>query len=114
VPKYKIRNIKKHSWQNAEKICAELHWCAEMFGFVLAAPCLLLLLNFSSGIGSLFDKIGCDRAILNDLLGSSEQVKDDNMMQYLGLIEQRANELLAAQSFLDSEVKLFCLVVNIL
>ena len=62
---------------------------------------------FSEGIGSLFDKIGCDRAILNDLLGSSEDVKDDNMMQYLGLIEQRANELLAAQSFLDSEVRCF-------
>ena len=67
------------------------------------------MLNFFCplvGIGSLFDKIGCDRGVLSDLLGSSEEVKDDNMMQYLGLIEQKANELLAAQCYLDSEVNL--------
>ena len=51
--------------------------------------------------------------MLNDLLGSSEEVKDDNMMQYLGLIEQRANELLAAQSFIDSEASIYETFLNI-
>jgi len=56
------------------------------------------------GVSSLFTRIRCDSGTLSDLLGSSEGVKDDNIMQYLGIIEQRANELLAAQSYIDSQV----------
>lgn len=38
------------------------------------------------------------------MLGSSSSIREANIMQYLGLIEQKTNELLAAQSFLDSKV----------
>lgn len=57
-----------------------------------------------TGIGSIFTKIGCESESLSDLLGSDEGVKNDNMMQYLGLIEQRTNQLLAAQAYTDSQV----------
>lgn len=64
---------------------------------------LKILEQLKQGISSLFGKIGCDGQLLNDLLGSAEGVKDDNVMQYLGLVEQRANELLAAQAYVDSK-----------
>nr|NP_001071888.1 DC2-related axonemal dynein intermediate chain 5 [Ciona intestinalis]BAE71136.1 DC2-related axonemal dynein intermediate chain 5 [Ciona intestinalis] len=64
---------------------------------------LKILDRLKLGIGSIFKRTGCDLRVLNDLLGSSEGVKDDNIMQYLGIIEQRANELLTAQSFIDSQ-----------
>ncbi|XP_077970797.1 outer dynein arm-docking complex subunit 1-like isoform X2 [Styela clava] len=64
---------------------------------------LKILDQLKRGISSIFNKIGCDNQALSDLLGSAEGVKDDNMMQYLGLVEQRANELLAAQAYIDSQ-----------
>ncbi|KAM9299666.1 outer dynein arm-docking complex subunit 1 [Gastrophryne carolinensis] len=54
-------------------------------------------------IDSLFKKINCDHSILDEMLGSSSSIRESNIMQYLGLIEQKTNELLAAQSFLDSK-----------
>jgi hypothetical protein len=85
------------STENAAEKCAENEQ--------LLAATLKILEQLKSGIGSLFTRLGCDSAVLNDLLGSSEGVKDDNIMQYLGLIEMKANELLSAQSFLDSQVR---------
>ncbi|XP_071966563.1 outer dynein arm-docking complex subunit 1 [Engystomops pustulosus] len=55
------------------------------------------------GIDSLFKKINCDRSVLDEMLGASSSIREANIMQYLGLIEQKTNELLAAQSFLDSK-----------
>lgn len=60
----------------------------------------------STGIESLFNKINCDRSILDEMLGSSSGIRDNNVMQYLGLIEQRTNELLSIQSYLLSKVSL--------
>ena len=45
------------------------------------------------GIQSIFNKIGCNTAANMDLLGN-EGVTEANMMQYLGIIEQRTNEIL--------------------
>mmetsp|Transcript_12925 Transcript_12925/g.33232 ORF Transcript_12925/g.33232 Transcript_12925/m.33232 type:complete len:540 (-) Transcript_12925:7-1626(-) len=45
------------------------------------------------GIQSIFNKIGCDKSALSDMLGTTG-VTESNMMQYLGIIEQRTNELL--------------------
>lgn len=59
------------------------------------------------GIESLFNKINCDQTAISDLLGSSSGITDSNMLQYLGIIEQRTNELLAVQTFLNMKVCLF-------
>jgi hypothetical protein len=45
------------------------------------------------GIQSIFAKIGCDKSALSETLGSTG-VTESNMMQYLGVIEQRCNELM--------------------
>lgn len=50
------------------------------------------------GIDSLFKKIGCDRRQIDSLLQSHEGVTEDNMLRYLGIIEERTNELLTAQA----------------
>lgn len=47
------------------------------------------------GIQSIFNKIGCDNKVVSEMLGS-QGVVESNMMQYLGIIEQRTNELLQA------------------
>ncbi|XP_018408465.1 PREDICTED: coiled-coil domain-containing protein 114 [Nanorana parkeri] len=59
--------------------------------------------QLKAGIDSLFGKINCDRSVLDEMLGSSSSIQESNIMQYLGLIEQKTNELLAVQSFLDSK-----------
>ena len=49
--------------------------------------------QLEQGIQSIFSKIGCDKTALSDMLGTTG-VTESNMMQYLGIIEQRTNELL--------------------
>ena len=46
-----------------------------------------------TGIASIFKKIGCDTPANLEMLGN-EGVTENNMMQYLGIIEQRTNEIL--------------------
>ncbi|XP_053308450.1 outer dynein arm-docking complex subunit 1 [Spea bombifrons] len=59
--------------------------------------------QLKTGIDSVFKKINCDRSVLDEMLGSSSSIRETNIMQYLGLIEQKTNEMLAIQSFLDSK-----------
>ncbi|XP_075045919.1 outer dynein arm-docking complex subunit 1 isoform X2 [Mixophyes fleayi] len=59
--------------------------------------------QLKTGVDTLFKKINCDRSVLDEMLGSSSSIREANIMQYLGIIEQKTNELLAAQSFLDSK-----------
>jgi len=47
------------------------------------------------GIQSIFDKLGCDSSANREILGEGG-VTDGNMMQYLGVIEQRINEILTS------------------
>lgn len=62
--------------------------------------------SLKSGIASIFSKIGCD------INGSPQQIEmlgtagvtESNMMQYLGLIEQRTNDLLAQYASLQARV----------
>jgi len=56
------------------------------------------------GIDSLFKKIGCDRRQIDHLLRSHEGVTEDNMLKYLGIIEERTNELLTAQATINAKV----------
>jgi len=55
------------------------------------------------GIESLFNKINCDRSAIDEMLGAASGVTDGNMIQYLGIIEQRTNELLAIQTYVSSK-----------
>eukprot|EP00061_Rhincodon_typus_P012061 g37532.t1 len=65
----------------------------------------LLQSSTSGGYGLYLNSHGmnCDRSILDEMLGSSSGIRDNNVMQYLGLIEQRTNELLSIQSYLASK-----------
>lgn len=45
------------------------------------------------GVSSIFERIGCNTEIVPDLIGATG-VTESNMMTYLGVIEQRTNEVL--------------------
>lgn len=52
----------------------------------------------------IFSKLECDCSVIEDTLGSSTGITDNNVMSYMGLVEQRTNELLTIQAFLTSKV----------
>ena len=58
-----------------------------------------ILDQLRAGIQSVFGKINCDRSSIDELLDSSEGVTMHNLLLYLGVVEQRTNELLAMQAF---------------
>lgn len=62
-----------------------------------------ILDQLRAGISSLFDKINCDKSAIEEMLGAASGVTDNNMIQYLGIIEQRTNELLAVQGYINSK-----------
>ena len=49
-------------------------------------------------IESVFNSTKCDRASITELLGGGVTVDDNNIMQYLGIIEQKCNELLQTKA----------------
>jgi len=51
--------------------------------------------SLKSGIQNIFNKIGCNDSAISEMLGNAG-VTETNMMQYLGIIEERTNELLQA------------------
>lgn len=57
--------------------------------------------QLKSGIDSLFTKINCDRSPIVEMLGDAG-VTETNMMQYLGIVEQRTNELLQLFAFVQA------------
>lgn len=48
------------------------------------------------------------------MLGAQSGVTDSNMIQYLGIIEQRTNELLAVQSYVNSKVTYSPILITLL
>ncbi|XP_034724975.1 coiled-coil domain-containing protein 114 isoform X1 [Etheostoma cragini] len=62
-----------------------------------------ILDEIKSGVNSIFSKMECDRSVIEDLLGSSTGISENNIMSYLGLVEQKTNELLTVQAFLNSK-----------
>ncbi|CAL1535497.1 unnamed protein product [Lymnaea stagnalis] len=62
-----------------------------------------ILDQLKAGVDSLFNKINCDRSAINSMLGADTGVTESNMIQYLGIIEQRTNELLAIQVYSNSK-----------
>lgn len=59
-----------------------------------------------TGVNSIFSKMDCDRSAIEDKLGSSKGITENNIMSYLGLVEQKTNELLTIHTFLNSKVNL--------
>lgn len=57
------------------------------------------------GVESVFSKTDCDRALVEDTVGSSTGIRDSNILSYLALLEQKATELLAMQAFINSKVQ---------
>ncbi|XP_071382482.1 coiled-coil domain-containing protein 114 [Centroberyx affinis] len=59
--------------------------------------------QIKTGVNSIFSKMECDRSVIEDMLGSTAGISENNMMSYLGLVEQKTNELLTMQAFLNSK-----------
>ncbi|XP_045931640.1 coiled-coil domain-containing protein 114 isoform X2 [Micropterus dolomieu] len=59
--------------------------------------------HVKTGVNSIFSKMECDRSVIEDILGSSTGISENNIMSYLGLVEQKTNELLTIQAFLNSK-----------
>ncbi|XP_070815307.1 coiled-coil domain-containing protein 114 [Chaetodon trifascialis] len=62
-----------------------------------------ILDEVKTGVNSIFSKMECDRSVIEDMLGSSTGISENNIMSYLGLVEQKTNELLTIQAFLNSK-----------
>ncbi|KAG7493384.1 hypothetical protein JOB18_007570 [Solea senegalensis] len=62
-----------------------------------------ILDKIKTGVNSTFSKLQCDRSVMEDMLGLSKGISENNIMFYLGLVEQKTNELLTIQDFLNSK-----------
>uniref|UniRef100_A0A1A8UR34 Coiled-coil domain containing 114 n=1 Tax=Nothobranchius furzeri TaxID=105023 RepID=A0A1A8UR34_NOTFU len=62
-----------------------------------------ILDEIKEGVNSLLSKMECDRSVIEDKLGSSVGITENNVMFYLGLVEQKTNELLTVHTFLKSK-----------
>ncbi|KAJ8257645.1 hypothetical protein GJAV_G00188120 [Gymnothorax javanicus] len=62
-----------------------------------------ILDQLKTGVSSVFEKIGCDRSVIQDRLGSSSGMRDSDMVSYLSQVEQKTHELLTVQSYLMSK-----------
>jgi len=55
-------------------------------------------------IANTFDRVGCSQKALEDMLGLNVPINTNNMIVYLGQIEQRANELLNILHYVNIKV----------
>uniref|UniRef100_A0A8C9TDR6 Outer dynein arm docking complex subunit 1 n=1 Tax=Scleropages formosus TaxID=113540 RepID=A0A8C9TDR6_SCLFO len=62
-----------------------------------------ILDQIKTGVGRMFHKLECDFSVLEDMLGSSTEIRESNIMTYLSLVENRTNDLLSMQVFLNSK-----------
>ncbi|XP_030585991.1 coiled-coil domain-containing protein 114 isoform X2 [Archocentrus centrarchus] len=62
-----------------------------------------ILDELETGVNRLFCKIECGHSVIEDVLGSSTGITENNIMSYLGLLEQKTNELLTVQAFLNTK-----------
>ncbi|XP_047204068.1 coiled-coil domain-containing protein 114 isoform X1 [Girardinichthys multiradiatus] len=66
-----------------------------------AAVLSRILDEIKTGVNSIFSEIGCDRSAVEDRLGFSSGITENNIMTYLDLVEEKTNELLSVQDFLN-------------
>ncbi|XP_030634148.1 coiled-coil domain-containing protein 114 [Chanos chanos] len=62
-----------------------------------------ILDQIKTGVSTVFGLLECDRSLVEDMLGSSSGIRNSNIMAYLGLVEQKTNELLTLQAFINSK-----------
>ncbi|XP_048880083.1 coiled-coil domain-containing protein 114 [Brienomyrus brachyistius] len=62
-----------------------------------------ILDQLKTGVCHLFHELNCDRSVIEDMLDSSAGITDNNIMNYLTMVEQKTNELLTIQAFLSSK-----------
>lgn len=60
--------------------------------------CVLLLCVV--GVNGLFTKTGCDRSAIDDMLNAQEGITEQNVLQYLGIVEARSNHLILARAYM--------------
>ncbi|KAK3084854.1 hypothetical protein FSP39_020235 [Pinctada imbricata] len=53
-----------------------------------------------SGVGAIFSTIRCDSSTIQEMLGSEDRVTNKNILQYMGIIEQKTMELIQARQYL--------------
>jgi len=53
-----------------------------------------------------FERLGCSQKTLEDLLGLNVPINVNNMIVYLGQIEQKANELLNIKHYVNLKVQI--------
>ncbi|XP_058646540.1 coiled-coil domain-containing protein 114 isoform X2 [Onychostoma macrolepis] len=56
-----------------------------------------------TGLDNMFKTIDCKLGQMGGMLGSSSGITDSNLMTYLGMVEQKASELLTIQAFIKSK-----------
>ncbi|CAN9506981.1 unnamed protein product [Ophioblennius macclurei] len=59
-----------------------------------------ILDEIKTGVNSILSNLECENSLMEDTLASSTE---DNIMSYLGLVEQKTDELLTIQAFLNSK-----------
>lgn len=64
-----------------------------------------------SGVELLFRSIRCDSSVIQDMLGSDNRVTNKNILQYMGIIEQKTMELLQAQQYLQMKVCIMAILI---
>ncbi|XP_073681679.1 coiled-coil domain-containing protein 114 [Garra rufa] len=62
-----------------------------------------ILDQVKTGIDRMFRNIDCGLGRMESMLGSSSGITDSNLMTYLGMVEQKAGELLTIQAFIRSK-----------
>ena len=85
-------NTRKKILQDLESRLSKTETKAEVYEAKYSSA-LKTVEALKTGIASIFSKLGCHKMSSADVLGESG-VTDSNMMQYLGIIEQRTNEIL--------------------
>ncbi|XP_072308737.1 coiled-coil domain-containing protein 114 isoform X2 [Eucyclogobius newberryi] len=56
-----------------------------------------------TAVSNIFVQLECDQSMIEDILGSSTEINDNNIMSYLRLIEQKTNEMLTVRAYLQSK-----------
>ncbi|PAA68245.1 hypothetical protein BOX15_Mlig017320g1 [Macrostomum lignano] len=59
--------------------------------------------ELQKAIKSIFDKCGCSDGHIREMLGADDDISSRNCMLYLGEVEQKTNELLAVQYYLQTK-----------
>lgn len=59
--------------------------------------------NAKPKIEKIFVGMKCDRSVITNLLGGGTAIDDYNVMQYMGIIEQKCNELLQMKALLKAK-----------